>query len=116
MSKRILDYDPLTGITTYFDYNHEERAGHIYREQTGVDVILDANKALQNDDDVTKKGIKDGWWHYGQIPMIVLEKWMNEHGVDAFKKENWEKNGPVWKLLNHPDYRWIKTTSKMHWG
>ena len=74
------------------------------------------NKAMANDGDIWKQGVKNGWAHYGQIPAIVLEKWLNEHGVDAFKKENWDKGGPVWRLLNSPEYRYLKTTTKFHWG
>lgn len=115
MSKRILDYDPITAITTYFDYIPESDKTVISREQD-VSTILDINKALTNEPEAWRKGVKDSWAQYAKIPMIVLEKWMTEHGVDAFKKENWEKNGPVWKLLNDPQYRYLKTTAKMHWG
>ena len=115
MSKRVLDYDPFTGITTYFDYNAAEDETTISREQD-VSFLLDMNKAMANQDDVWKQGVKNSWAHYAQIPNIVIEKWLNEHGVDALKSENWEKYGPVWKLLNSPEYRYLKTTSKMHWG
>jgi len=110
--KRILDYDPLSGITTTFDYIPETDTTVIHREQD-VSLILDANKALQNDDDVTKKGIKKSWWHYAQIPNIVIEKWLNEHGVDVYNKDHQKK---VFKLLNDPEYRYLKTTSKYHAG
>ena len=112
MAKRILEYDPLTGITTKFDYFPETDTAVIEREQD-VEVILDANKAIQNDESISKKGIKDGWWHYGQIPMIVIEKWMTELGVDVFNKDHMKK---VFWLLNQPEYRYLKTTTKMHRG
>jgi hypothetical protein len=113
MAKRVLEYDPLTGITTSVDYIPDTDTTVVYREQSDVNLILDANKALQNDDDVTKKGIKKGWWHYAQIPNIIIEKWLNEHGVDIYNKDH-EK--AVFKLLNRPEYRYLKTTAKMHWG
>ena len=112
MSKRVLEYDPLTGITTYFDYAAETDTTIISREQD-VSHILDANKALQNDDQVTKDGIRDSWWHYAQIPLVVIEKWLNEHGVDAFNKDHQKA---VYRLLNDPQYKYLKTTAKMHWG
>jgi hypothetical protein len=115
VAKRVLDYDPISRITTYFEYHHPTDETIISREQD-VSLILDANKALQNDESVWKRGVKDSWAPYASIPAIVLERWMTEHGVDAFKKENWAKGGRVWKLLNHPDYRWLKKTTKMHWG
>lgn len=115
MAKRILDYDPFTQITTYHEYIESEDKEIITTEQD-VSFLLDMNKALQNETDATKQGIKNGWWHYAQIPNVIQEKWLFEHGVDVFKKENWEKNGRVWKLLNDPEYRWLKTTTKYHAG
>lgn len=115
MAKRILDYDPFSGITTTFDYEHDTDTAIVARSQD-VSLILDANKVLQNNDEVTKKGIKNDWWHYAQIPNIVMEIWLTKHGVDAMKKENWEKGGGVWKLLNDPEYRYLKTTTKYHAG
>jgi hypothetical protein len=112
MTKRILEHDPLTGITKTFDYIPETDTAVIHTTQD-VSLILDANKQLANDDDVTKKGIKDSWWHYAQIPNIVIEKWLNEHGVNLYDK-NHEKR--VFQLLNQPEYRYLKTTTKMHRG
>jgi hypothetical protein len=115
MSKRVLDYDPFTGITTYFDYIPKEDRTIIFREQD-VQPILEANKVLQNDTDITKQGIKDSWWRYAQIPNVIAEKWINEHGVNIFDKNTWGRNGAVWRLLNDPQYRYLKTTAKFHAG
>ena len=99
-------------MTTYFEYDAVTDNTTIHREQD-VSTILDINKALQNDESISKQGIKDGWWHYAKIPMIVIEKWLNEHGVDAFNKDHQKA---VYRLLNQPEYRYIKTTTKMHRG
>jgi hypothetical protein len=115
LSKRILDYDPFSGITTTFDYIPETETTVIHREQD-VSHILDINKAMQNETAAWTQGVKNGWAHYAQIPNIVQEIWLNKHGVDCMKKENWEKGGSVWKLLNDPEYRYLKTTTKYHAG
>lgn len=112
MTKRVLEHDPLTGITTHFDYYPESDTTVIERTQD-VESILTANKILQNDDDLTKKGIRKSWWHYAQIPNIIIEKWISEHGVNIYNKDH-EK--AVYKLLNDPQYRYLKTTAKMHRG
>ena len=105
--KRILDYDPISRITTTFDYDYSTDTTIIGREQD-VSGVLEFNKALQNDTDYSKKGIKDSWWHMGTIPPVVIEKWKNEKGVDVFNKDHWSA---VKKLLNDPEYKWLKTTS-----
>ena len=112
MSKRILDYDPFSGITTTFDYIESEDRTVIGREQD-CSLILEANKVLQNEDEVWKRGVKQSWAHYCQVPNIIIEKWKKDHGVDFFNKDH-EK---AWlKLVNQPEYRYLKTTTKMHRG
>jgi hypothetical protein len=107
LAKRILDYDPVTGVTTTFDYDHATDTTYIGMYQD-VSVIVDGNKSLQNDTDYSKKGIKEEWWHMCKIPNIVIEKWKNEKGVDVLNKDHWPA---VKKLLNDPEWKWLKTTS-----
>lgn len=108
--KRILDYDPVTKITTTFDYDHVTDMTIIGREQD-ISGILEMNKLLANSDEYTKHGFKEDWWHYATIPNIVIEKWLNEDGIDVYNKEH---RKAVYKKLNQPEYRYLKTTSKMH--
>lgn len=102
----------MTGVTTYFDYDHSTDMTIVGSEQD-VSLILEQNKRLQNDDDYTKKGIKGGWWHYASYPSIIIEKWMNEYGVNVFDRNHEKK---VTELTNRPEYRYLKTTTKMHRG
>lgn len=112
MAKRLVDYDPLTGVSTYFNYDHSTDTSIVSSEQD-VSAVIEANKILQNSESYTKKGMKASWWHYASIPNIVIEKWKNEYGVNVFDK-NHEKR--VFRLLNQPEYRYLKTTTKMHRG
>lgn len=108
MSKRVVDYDPYTGITTTFDYDHSNDITIIGREQD-ITPALERNKMLQNDDQYSKDGIRDSWWHEAFIPNIIIEKFKNEFGVDIFNKNDIKK---VKQLLNDPQYRYLKTTAK----
>jgi hypothetical protein len=81
--KRVLDHDPFTGITTYHDYNHETKQTTIERVQN-IEPALDRNKVLFNDDDYKRQGMKDSFLHVAHIPMIVIEKWKVEEGIDVF--------------------------------
>jgi hypothetical protein len=112
LAKEIIEYDPFTGMTTSLEYNHADDAVTVYREQD-VSPILEMNKAMQNDAEVWKDGVKNSWAHYAQIPNIVIEKWKNDHGVDVFNKDHQKA---VFKLLNDPQYRYLKTTTKFHAG
>ena len=102
----------MTGVTTYFDYDHATDTSIIGAEQD-VSSLLEVNKILQNDEEYSKRGIKEGWWHYASYPAIIIEKWINEYGVNVFNKDHQKK---VLELTNRPEYRYLKTTTKMERG
>jgi hypothetical protein len=108
--RQLLDTDPLTGVSTYF--NSEEGQFRFTSEQD-VSLILDGNKSLANRDSYTTKGIKEDMWHYATIPAVVELEWKQKHGV-TLEDPNHRKK--IFDLLNHPDYRYLKTTTKIHRG
>ena len=108
--KQILDYDPVSGMTTTFEYDSVNDTTIIGREQD-VSPLLEINKLKWNSNDHTKSGIKRGWWEYADIPNIVIEKWLNEDGINIYDKNH---KGAVYRKLNDPEYRYLKTTSKFH--
>lgn len=105
--KRLLDYDPLTGVTQYFHY-HESTGEWGIESVQDVDPILDWNKSAQNHDSYSSNGIKNEFWHVARIPIVIQEKWLREDGIDVFNKDHWKK---VKSKLNDPDYRYLKTTT-----
>lgn len=108
MTKRIVDYDPYTRMTTTFDYDHVSDTTIIGREQN-VEGIIEVNKALANNEDYTKGGIKESWFHCATIPNVVAEIWLNRYGVNVFDKNHTKA---VKRLLNDPEWRYLKTTTK----
>lgn len=109
MSKRLVEYDPLTKTSEYSNYDELTDTLVISKEQDVTD-ILEWNKKLQNSDGYTKKGIKDEMWHYAQIPNVVIEKWLSE-GFNIFDKNN---DKALFRKLNSPEYKYLKTTEKIH--
>jgi hypothetical protein len=112
VSKRLLDHDPLTGVSEYFSYDASTDTSYIETTQD-VEPILDVNKTLQNDPDYSKDGIKKEMWHYAQIPIVVQMKWLNEYGP-----KNWpmlpQNKQLLFRLLNSRDYKYLKCTEKIH--
>ncbi len=92
------------------DVDHATNKLTLTHEQD-VSVILDANKRAAADDDKTKRGWKNDWWKYASVPAIVEIEWLQKFGVDLGNPEHKRK---VFQLLNHPDYQYLKTTSKVH--
>lgn len=110
MHRQFLNYDELNGITQYTHYDADTDT-MLFESVGDCSAALDYNKAVANDTDVTKKGIKEGWWAYGSIPVIAQLKLLTEHNIDVYKKEDQPR---LWKLLEDPDWRYLKLTSKRH--
>ena len=67
--------------------------------------LIDSNKKLQQED----HHIADDFRLSARIPMTVYYEWKNKYGVDMFDPNH--KEG-VKKLINSPEYRYLKTTSR----
>ena len=108
--RHLIDRNPLTGGECWYEYDSLTDTATITHEQD-VGPMLERNIVAQNDDDKTKRGIKGDWWKYASIPNIVWMKWKQEKGVDIFDKGH---RAAMFKLLNDPEYRFLKTTAKHH--
>ena len=108
--KRLLDYDPLTKTQTWHLYDHQTKTTQIKTVQD-VEDVLERNKRLANDQEYKRKGIKNDWFHIGTIPNTVLMQWKKTHNIDLINptKEDLKK---AEKLLNDPDYRYLRTCNK----
>lgn len=106
MGRRLLDHDPESGVSTYHHYDPVTNVTHIERVQD-VEPMLNLAKEAYKDEDRKKKGIKDSWWHVAQIPVIVQEKWLRDHGVNCLEKDHWPA---VRRLLNSPEWRYLRTS------
>jgi hypothetical protein len=113
MARRLLDFEPDSGVATYHAYDHEAKT-------TRIEVVQDAapflrvNQARMNVDTATsgglngisRKQIADGWWHVACIPVGVQMKWLDDYGVDVLNKDHFPA---VKRLLNDPDWRYLRT-------
>ncbi len=109
----LIDHDPFTGITTTMQYNAEKDSivlGYVATSD-GVSAVLEDNKAAMLDVDLHRKGAREEWAHYAKIPPIVQYEWLYKHGVDFNKRDHWPG---VMRLLNSPDYRYLKRTTYYH--
>ena len=101
--KRLLDYDDLSGVSTYFEGYGED--GFTLHYTQDAEPILEQNKQKQSMGREYYARDKD-MWRVASIPVGIQMKWLIEHGVDVYNKDHWPK---IRKLLNDPDYRWLKT-------
>jgi hypothetical protein len=110
--QRLLDFDPITGESVIFT-GHGNGTFSITHQQSAesVESILEHNRQATNLPEYTKRGFKQDWWHYARIPNIIALKWRNELGIDIFNRDHKKK---IFQLLNSPEYKYLKTTSKHH--
>lgn len=110
--KRILSHDPDYGVTEVFHYDNLTGDVHIETVQD-VRPYLDASKTLANDEQYTRDGIKNSFWHYAKVPIEVQMRWLSEYGMkDWPMKPGNEKL--LFRLLNSPEWKYLKTTGKIH--
>ena len=93
-------------IKTKLKYDHENDNLVVNRVQD-VQPILELNK---------KEALGDSMYgpanpassmrKVASIPLVVIEKWKRELGVDVFNKDHMPK---VKQLLNDPEYKWLRT-------
>lgn len=109
MTKRVLDHDPLTGITTYFEYTPDDQM--LITHAQDVTRILDEVEALRNNEQYSRDGIKNDMWHYCRLPLNVILDMKQRFGLDMMAaKPDWKS---FFRLVN-TEYPKLKATSKTH--
>lgn len=108
--RQLLDYDPINGVSCYFNSQGGEV---VFTHEQDISRILSDNREEANDEEKTKQGIKNDWWKYASVPTVVEVEWLQKYGVSLDNPDHKKK---VFSLLNSPEYRYLKTTTKMHRG
>lgn len=103
MNRALLDADPLTGVRQYFGWD-DEGGEYLIDEMDTTDTqkVIDRNRELSNHHDDRSGDM----WLVASIPPQVQFEWLDRHGVEFWNPDH--KEG-VKRLLNDPDYRWLKT-------
>jgi hypothetical protein len=106
MSKRLLEHDKLTGITTW--HEGDGYGGFKIAQTQDVNAILKYTKELANDNDYKRKGIKTDWYHIATVPVTVLHQILVDHHLDYNSKYDLPK---IEKIIAR-DYKLLMTTDK----
>jgi hypothetical protein len=100
----LLDYDPSLGIRKYIAADEHEEDAVLVKHEFDRDhtlSLIDQNKAAQND----ATGPMGDMALAARIPISVMYDWLVKHGVNAWNPHH---SDGVKKLLNDPDYRYLK--------
>ena len=109
MAKHLLDYDPISGMSCYMNYDHALEKVILSHEQD-VQKALDIAQYLRTDESYTKDGIKSDFLHYAIVPATIQLEMKAKHNVDF-----WDKNQDpqVYGLIN-TEYSKFKVTEITH--
>jgi hypothetical protein len=100
-----LETDPLSGAVSTLDYDHDADVAVIKRV-ADVQPVIDRNKELLNHGTHQKTPGELDMRLAASIPIEVAYKILQDHGVRAWKKEDWPG---LKRLLNSNEYRWLRT-------
>jgi len=107
MEKRVLEVDPITKIITWFSY--DDATDTTYISYTGGDAKEKAehSKALKNNEEYTRKGMKNDMVHYAHISDEMLLRW-HCMGINIRDKKE------LFRMVDKPEYSNLKTTTLVH--
>ena len=109
MTKRLLDFNPVSGEKVWFQYDQSIDSMTITHEQD-VSQHLDLAHEMAVDQNYTARGMKKDMWHYAHVPNTTVLKMLMEDGVDLSNKDHQKR---AFELLN-TKYKRCKTTEKTH--
>ena len=99
MSKLFFDYDPMTGVTEHFEATDD---GFNITYSQDVEGIIESNKERAKE----KASRKNEFRQVAEIPITLQMDWLVKHGIDVWNPDHMPG---VKRLLNDPDYRYLKT-------
>ncbi len=110
---RLLDFDPLTGIRTTFDYDHASDTTIIaYDDPFGAtDKVLDWNKRRKANIEKSRLQEKREFIHYARIPPMAQLDMYSRYGVKVWDTNHTKK---VMQLVNSAEYQDCKIAPKIH--
>lgn len=101
MSEKLLDYDPFTGVKTWFSSSEENGGTWNLRYEQDASPILDQNKSSQAESFDKRSEL----WHAAKVPCIVILEWLHKYGVNMYDKSHADG---VKRLLNSDEYRYLR--------
>lgn len=100
----LIDYNPGTGLKKYIGDHPDDPDGVLIRyeqDAQSIQQIIDRNKQAQ----LENVGRMGPAVKAAEIPIGVMYEWLVKHGVDFWNPDH--RDG-VKRLLNDPDYRYLK--------
>jgi hypothetical protein len=84
MTVEVLDYDPATGVSSFYEWQYKRNKFVSGTAQDGrvVQACIDLASELRKDEDIKRKGIKKSWMHAAIVPIGVQEQLISKYRVN----------------------------------
>jgi len=109
MAKRLLSVDPVNGIKTFHDYDPSSKKTFITHSQD-ISKILKQNQNLRNCAEYKAGGIKNDYYHFATLPMVMVMEFKTKHNLDVFNDDDLPA---IEKLLSGSEYSKFRTVDKV---
>jgi hypothetical protein len=87
MGKRLVSYNPVTGLQTNHVYDQSTGKTHIENVQD-CSKIVDYCQKLANNSEYKRQGIKSDYYHFATVPNIILLELKQKYNLDWTKKHD----------------------------
>ncbi|MDO8533287.1 MAG: hypothetical protein Q7S17_00900 [Xanthobacteraceae bacterium] len=75
-----------------------------------IESVQDAEPIIENNKLLQTMPQKSDWGrHIASIPVIIMERWCKEDGVDYLGLPKEEFTRMIRRKLNDPDWKWLRT-------
>lgn len=101
MTKELIDANAATGLQIFHEYSEADDTSVYHYRAHGASQVLDRNRAEAAD----ATGPMGDMVKVASIPVGVIYEWIAKYGVNLYRKDHADG---VKRLLNDPDYRWLK--------
>jgi hypothetical protein len=103
----LFDYDPVTGIRSFWEYNEDTGKG-VFRREQDVSAVVDMATRIRNE--VSDKRLEDDYMHmYAMIP-VGVEMELMQKGISIYDPNNTRR---LLEEINK-NYPYLKTTDRTH--
>ena len=86
MTVEVLDYDPATGVSLFYEWQYKQNKYISGTSQSGavIQSCIDMASELRKDESVKKRGIKNSWMHACFIPIGVQEQLFSKYRINPY--------------------------------
>ena len=91
----------------FFDHQDDLSKAIVHTTQD-VEPYIEYAKRMRNDEEYTRQGIKNNFWHVGTLPMVIVHRWHKE-GFDISKADT---KSLLAKIASDPEAQAYLTTNK----